>query len=238
MKKTVDCNIVLSKRMQAIADFVDEKRVADVGCDHAFVSIELALRDTTEKIIAMDVRRGPLDIAKKNIKAYGLDEVIETRLSDGLFALTPKEADCAVIAGMGGLLIVRILKQAKEHIQNGIHLVLQPQSDADLLREYLASIGYYIIRENMLMEEGKYYTVIKAVPCMTQTFAYTKEELLFGPLLLRDRHPVLKQYLEEQLMKQQALSLDLLHINTDKASLRVAELESEITYISKCLKEF
>lgn len=236
MKKTAN-SIVLSKRMQAIVDLVDESRIADVGCDHAFVSIELARRDTTDKVIAMDVRKGPLEIATNNISAYGLSDVIETRLSDGLDKLAVGEVDCAIIAGMGGLLIVRILKQAVEHLRNGIHLILQPQSEADSLREYLTSVGYSLVQEEMLVDEGKYYTIMKAIPS-NESRTFSKTELLYGPLLIRDKHPVLKQYLEEQLVKQQELYANLSHINTDKATQRVADLELEIMQIKECLSGF
>lgn len=236
MKKTAN-SFVLSKRMKTIVDFVDENCIADIGCDHAFVSIELAKRDTIDKVIAMDVRKGPLDIATSNIASYGFSDVIETRLSDGLDKLAIGEANCAIIAGMGGLLIVRILEQAKEHLRNGIHLILQPQSELDSLREYLAGVGYEIIREEMLIDEGKYYTVMKAIPS-ERTSNFSQAELLYGPLLLRDKHPILKQYLEEQLIKQQELYANLSHINTDKAAQRVADLESEISLIKECLLGF
>lgn len=236
MKKTAN-SIVLSRRMQTIADFVDEARIADIGCDHAFVSIALALRNTTQKVIAMDVRKGPLEIATNNIALYGLSDLIETRLSDGFDKLSVGETDCAIIAGMGGLLIVRILKQAKKQLDNGIHLILQPQSEEASLRAYLNAVGYSIIREEMLMDEGKYYTVMKAVPAEEQQ-ELSAEELMYGPLLLAQKHPVLKQYLEEQFIKQQELYAGLSHIHTDKAAKRVADLESEIARIKACLLRF
>lgn len=236
MKKTAN-SITLSKRMQTIVDFVDESSIADIGCDHAFVSIELAQRTTTDKVIAMDVRKGPLEIATSNIASYGLSDVIETRLSDGLDKLSVGETKCAIIAGMGGLLIVRILKQAEAHLRKGIHLILQPQSEADSLREYLGTVGYGIIREEILIDEGKYYTVMKAVP-VDESPTLTQAELLYGPMLLACKHPILKQYLKEQLVKQQELYANLSHINTDKAAQRVADLESEITLIKECLSGF
>mgnify|MGYP000317380338 CR=1 FL=1 len=43
--------------------------------------------------IAMDVRPGPLSRARENITRYGLEDYIETRLSDGLAKLEPGEGD-------------------------------------------------------------------------------------------------------------------------------------------------
>ena len=65
---------------------------------------------------------------------------------------------------MGGMLIISILENAKKHIQNGISFVLQPQSDIIAVRNYVKEINYCIVEENMLFEEGKYYTAFRIVP--------------------------------------------------------------------------
>ena len=80
--------VVLSKRLQALADMVTPgNKVADVGCDHGFVSIYLVQKGTAPYVYAMDVREGPLQRAKEHIADYCMEEYIETRLSDGVAAL-------------------------------------------------------------------------------------------------------------------------------------------------------
>ena len=102
----------LSLRLQTIADMVTEGGVlADVGCDHGYLPVYLVLNKRITGAIAMDVGKGPLSRAKEHILAYGLEQYIETRLSDGLTALKPGEADTLVIAGMGGPLMEQILKK-------------------------------------------------------------------------------------------------------------------------------
>ena len=60
--------IELSKRMKMNADLIPEGcTLADIGCDHGYVCIELAKKNWCRKIIAMDVNKGPLAIAGKNI---------------------------------------------------------------------------------------------------------------------------------------------------------------------------
>ncbi|MFR5703203.1 MAG: tRNA (adenine(22)-N(1))-methyltransferase TrmK [Eubacterium ramulus] len=62
--------------------------------------------------IAMDIGKGPpLQQATAHIKQQGLSSRIRTRLSDGLTALQPGEADTILIAGMGGGLVMKILSQ-------------------------------------------------------------------------------------------------------------------------------
>ena len=110
----------LSERLQAVADFVTpQSRLADVGTDHAYVPIYLAEKKIISRAIAMDVVDGPLQRARENIAVHRLEAVIETRKSDGLEALKPGEADTVVIAGMGGLLICRILEQGRTLSGNG-----------------------------------------------------------------------------------------------------------------------
>lgn len=224
-------DIKLSKRMQAVAHMVTENSVVDIGCDHAFVSIYLIMSKKAEKVIAMDVNKGPLDIARQNVSSYGCELCIDIRLSNGFEKLHVGEAKVAIIAGMGGPLTVDILKRGKEHTDAGISLVLQPQSDIGLVRQYLYSIDYEIIKEDMLIEDGKYYTLMKAIPATDNILPYSEEEFIFGRCLIKDKHPVLRSYLELELCKNRELLSSLEHIHTEKSILRKKEISD---YVSMC----
>ena len=102
----------LSKRLRAVADLVTAGyQVADIGTDHAYIPIFLTETGKTDYAVAMDVNKGPLRKAQENICAYKMEEQIETRLSDGFSALKVQEVQSAVIAGMGGNLVIRILEE-------------------------------------------------------------------------------------------------------------------------------
>lgn len=88
-------------------------RLADVGTDHAYIPIYLMQNGVIPQAVAMDINQGPLLRATENIRRYGLTGRIETRLSDGLEKLQAGEADTILIAGMGGLLMVRILENGQ-----------------------------------------------------------------------------------------------------------------------------
>ena len=157
--------IKLSKRMNAVASMVTDGNVlADVGTDHGYVPIALVQKGKITKAIAMDINKGPLQRANEHIRSCRLENMIETRLSDGVEALDENEADTILIAGMGGELVIHILTDGEKVCRKAKELILQPQSDIDHVRRYLRENKYRIIDEDMVFEEGKYYPMMKVIP--------------------------------------------------------------------------
>lgn len=191
----------LSKRLKAVADLVSPGcRVADVGCDHAYIPIYLAENKISPHIIAMDINQGPIDRAKENVIRYGFENQIETRRSDGLAQLNIGEVDSIIIAGMGGALTAQILTDGIMIMKSVRELILQPQSEVYKVRHMLKEQDFLIIEENMVIDDSKYYVMMKAVPggSIKDARAYNltkKEHYYYGRLLLEGRHPVLKDYL-------------------------------------------
>lgn len=229
--------IQLSKRLHMVADMVTKgNRVADIGCDHAHTSIYLVEREISKRIIAMDINRGPLERAKENIKKHQCEDFIEIRLSDGARKLKTGEVDSLLISGMGGALIIHILEDSKEVIQNLEEMILQPQSEIEDVRKYLHSIGFSIINEDMLIEDGKHYTAIyanKGVEC------YRKElEYRYGKILLEKKNEALKEYLIDRRKKYAKVIAKLKNQEYDRNRKRLSELESEDMLMEEALKEF
>lgn len=238
--------VELSARMQALTDMVSKNSiVCDVGCDHGFVSIYLVQQQIASKVYAMDVGIGPLKRAREHIKEYQLEAYIETRLSDGLEALQMGEATCMICAGMGGPLMMRILQEgsAKAHAMK--ELILQPQSEIALFRTFLREDGYKIVEENMVFEEGKFYPMMKAVPFQREDTPNTVQEQSmyeerdyrlwdrYGELLLKEGHPVLKQYLAHSKTYLMELLQHLKAQGGERAKERVTEMEEELRMIQK-----
>ena len=158
--------IELSERMQAVSALVPKGHVAaDIGCDHGFVSIDLVQRSICPHVYAADVRKGPLDRAKEHIASYGLEDKITAVLSDGLkdVPVCGSGADGFIAAGMGGKLIVSILTAVPEKTAQLSWCVLSPQSEIWLVRQELTELDFFIIEENMVLEDGKYYPMMLAV---------------------------------------------------------------------------
>ncbi len=156
--------LTLSKRLQTICDLVTPGvRICDVGCDHAYVDIRLLQEEKISSALAMDVADGPLATARSNLELTGLSGRCEVRKSDGLAAYEPGEADCMICAGMGGILMRSLLEAEPEKALSFRELLLSPQSEIHLVREWLFRNDCRIADERFLEEDGKYYTVMKII---------------------------------------------------------------------------
>lgn len=152
----------LSKRLTALAEMVTGgNRLADIGTDHGYIPIYLCMEGKIPSAIAMDINEGPLQRAGEHILEYGLSDRIETRLSDGLEKLLPKEAETILIAGMGGGLVKKILSEGGHALDGVKELILQPQSEVSQVRSYVRETGFCIVDEDMVEEDGKFYPMMK-----------------------------------------------------------------------------
>jgi tRNA (adenine22-N1)-methyltransferase len=301
----VDKNIDsrLSKRMLAVAEMVrsckyyEEKevsdqilmgdttgcdhhgfRVADIGCDHAFVSIYLIQHGIADMVIAADVNPGPLETAKSNIMRYGISMsensmnnpdndlsgvniadsdigIINIRLSNGFEKIKKGETDAAVIAGMGGKLVISIIEGADVFVP-GYKLILSPQSDIYEVRGYLYNKGFKIIDENMVCENGKYYNIIctEYMPeCITESVsgsagspggkhganeAYNIDAelgLKYGQLLIKKKHPVFVEYIENYRKALFEIYDNLTSCYGEPAVTRRDEVKAEIDEIDEVM---
>ena len=206
----------LSDRLQAVASMVTENsRLADVGTDHGYIPIYLCEMGKIPSASAMDVKKGPLLRAKMNIERYHMQEKIRTRLSDGVLKLNPDEADSVVIAGMGGTLVMKILEEGKKVLVDVKELVLQPQSELPKVRRFLMENGYVTEREEMVMEDGKYYPMMRVhfdASAVSHADSFTEEQELefrYGKQLLTEKHPVLLAYLRWEVQIQQDILTQL-----------------------------
>lgn len=228
----------LSLRLAAIADMVTEgNRLVDVGCDHGYLPVYLIQNKKIPSAIAMDVGKGPLMRASEHIAQYGLQEYIETRLSDGLSKAAKGEGESLVIAGMGGPLMERILNQGGEVTESFREMILQPQSDVPHFRKFIYEKGWKIVAENMILEDGKYYPMMKVLP-EKETVPYTLAEQWFGRFLLREKHPVLKSYLQRERKIREEILLNLREAAGENAQKRLNEVEEEMQLIETALKRY
>ena len=153
----------LTERTEGIVSLVPKcSSVADIGCDHGYVSIALVQRGISDRAVACDIKEGPLEHAKRNIEKACLSDRIRTELAPGLEAVNCEDAEVIVIAGMGQRTIADILSNSADIAKKAKYLVLQPQSEVSEMREYLVTNGYNILKNKLMIEKDKYYFAILA----------------------------------------------------------------------------
>ncbi len=151
----------ISDRLLACAGFVAAgDRVADIGCDHGYLSIHLLTQGIAASCIASDVNEGPLQSAMRNAKRFGVADRIRFFLSDGVQNI-PRDFDTLVCAGMGADTMIHILEQAPWLRNKAYRLILQCQSKTPSLRRYLSENGWRITEESVLRDGKFLYTVME-----------------------------------------------------------------------------
>ena len=225
--------IKLSNRLQAVARQIPAGlRVADVGTDHGYLPVYLVVNDIAPKVIASDRGKRPLESARQLISLLSLENQIDVRLGDGLSVLQPDEAEVICLAGMGGVAIKEIISAGLPLAQAAKRLVLQPQRNVPAVRRFLVANGFKIVAEDLAEDDGFYYEIIAVEPGLMEL---TEQEADFGPLLLRDGHPLFKDFL---ILKETDLTqlLAAMADNNSKDSLqRKKQLEEEISRIGKLI---
>ena len=223
----------LSNRLLHIAAQVQPVGVlADVGCDHGYLPIYLIQTGRIRRGIAMDIGEGPLQRAREHIACEGLENVIQTRISDGLTQLSPYEADAVVIAGMGGELIMDILSRGEAVARSLSQLILEPQSQLPQVRRFLREQHYFVTDEDLVLEDGKFYPILRILPGEklphTETANGPEQSVAdaYGLALLQKKHPVLMQYLD----RERAICQQILNGLPDESvgGARIAQRKKEL----------
>jgi len=229
--------VQLSQRLLAAAGMVTKGNiVADIGCDHAYTSIYLCQAGIAPGVIAMDVNKGPLEGAMAHVEEAGLTEQITIRLSDGMQRLLPGEANTALLCGMGGLLMIKILSDYPETTASLKELILQPQSEPAEVRRFLHKQGYEITKEHMLKEDGKFYVMMRAVKSEVPQQYETECDYLYGKLLFEGKNPVLAEFLEREHRLRREVFCALSGQETEHARMRRESLAREVSLIEEAKK--
>ncbi len=172
--------------------------VADIGCDHAYVSCKLVKCGISKRVYASDVRVGPLEAAKTNIEKYGFSEYITARLADGLDGIEDFSPDDIIIAGMGGELISKIIDKSAYTRNFEVNLILQPMTCVYELRRYLVQNGFEIKNEVLCRDSGKIYEILL---CSYTGKPYTCDELFLHIGTKSESDPLFSEFIENKIGK-------------------------------------
>ena len=224
----------LDKRLQAVASLVPQGSCfADIGTDHAYLPVWLLEQGVIASAVAGDIAAGPCQAAQTTVAMHGAASSIAVRQGSGLAVLSPGEADCIAICGMGGSTIISILAADMAVAKGAQRLLLQPMAGAAALRRWLVAQGWCITREELVDDEPHFYEIICAE--RAEKYAarasdageqcYSEVEYLVGPALLRDGHPLLAKHIARQQASLQELLTNMARSERAKASAKYQEAQ-------------
>lgn len=214
----------LGARLEAIVDLCPTtKKIADIGCDHGYVTAELILEDKAKMVIATEKSEQCLNKAIVLANTINIAPFISFRQGDGFEPITKYDKiDCAVIAGMGGEEIIQILQNKPRRLYD---FVLQPMKDAVKLREYLLQNHFKIEVDKLVKDGNKFYNVIKTTHGRDRM---SDIEVFFGRTNFTDNYQVFYEYLIERQKK----------LNQFKAQAGVlgSKLQTELDFVNQALE--
>jgi tRNA (adenine22-N1)-methyltransferase len=221
--------IKLSNRLKAIANYVrSDAKIVDIGCDHALLDIYLVSNNPNIKAIAVDVKEGALNQARKNIAKYNMQESIDLRLGDGLDAVLKSEIDTIIISGLGGPKIIEILTSNKDKLTQVDDLILQSNTGHYGLRKEVCSLGYYIADENLVKENNIIYLIIYFKKGYKK---YKNKDYLFGPFLRQEKSKLYIELLNYEYQKKEILYLQIprkYFLKRQKVKMELLKLKREL----------
>jgi tRNA (adenine22-N1)-methyltransferase len=226
----------LSIRLERVTKYIISKgTLADIGSDHAYLPCYAIENKLATKAIAGEVVDGPFKSAKLNVEERNLTSQIDVRFGSGLSVLLYGEANNITICGMGGTLITQILEEGKEKFSGKERLILQPNINAEIIREWLENNQWALVAEDILEEDGKIYEILVAEKGVMSKLS--EAELLMGPLLMKNKSTTfIKKWSSEQEHYQKILNQIETAQQTEKNDEKKKEMNQKIALIQSILQ--
>lgn len=228
----------INKRLKKIVELTPKTNcIADIGTDHGYVPIELLNENKINKAIAVDINELPLQKAMINSEFENVADKMDFRIGSGLTVLKRGEVNGVIIAGMGGILIKEIMQKSIDIVKSLDFLILQPAQNPEILREYIYSGNYSIIKEDLEREDdGRFYEYFK-IRYNEEILGFSKDKFEFemSPILVSDRNPLLRDYITARLVEIKTI-IAKLDLNSASARVKEVELKSRIKKYEEILK--
>ncbi len=211
----------LTERLEMLANEVKKgESMADIGTDHGFLPVSLWERGISPKVIMADVSSGSLNKARENCEMLYPGETFDLRLGDGLKILQKGEVDDVVIAGMGGLLMIRIFEEDMDKTRSFRKFILQPRISAGKLRYWLLHHDFSIVTDTLVREGRFICNVITAETRAGRNMEYIQnhldEILTYGEEDIRldvpvwlTGHPLFEEHVNRRLEQAEDIFLQM-----------------------------
>lgn len=200
---------------------------ADIGCDHGYCTAYVLEKGLCERAYVSDISAACLKKAETLLAAEIAAGRCVPVCADGLDGV--QDADCVLIAGMGGEEIVRILSRAPLPER----FVLQPMHNVEKVRRHLLARGAHI-EEDFTFEDGKFYDLI--VGRAAGGDAYSDFEYRYGRDNLKSPSAAfLRKLRKEADVLREALAADVKREQREALLERLHESEAIIDAIEERL---
>lgn len=231
--------IRLDERLSAVAALVmdavsggEDARVADIGCDHGYLTACLLERCPRLRVLASDVSAPSLDKAKRLLASLGLADRAQFAVADGLNAVDGP-LDAVIIAGMGAETILRIVGEGRERI-GGAALIVQANVDLPALRRGLAALGFAVEQERYTRAAGRHYVTV----CARRGQAVLppdERRALLGSAACGVHGEGQRDYFAWQRSVRVREMEQLSRLDSQGAAARMAQNSRELTWISEAM---
>lgn len=184
----------LSKRLNQIYELVDGDIIADVGCDHGKLALELLKNNKCKFAYVSDISKDSLQKARDILVGYGNSEAI---CCDGLQGYEGKRVDECIISGMGGEEIMQIIFSSPIDIDT---YILSPQKNEIRVKQFMLDRGYQITFDKIIKDKDKYYHIFK---CKKGVYGEEIDilDLYFGKDSFLSKDGDLEQFIEYEINK-------------------------------------
>ena len=183
------------ERLRAVLEMIGKaETLADVGCDHGYLSAAAILSGAAEYAIASDISPVSARKAEKLAKKLRIQDRMAVICCDGLAAAGAEEPPYSIaVCGMGGELIAGILEKGADCARRADIIVMQPMRGEAELRRYLFEHAFRITDERVVRDGRRFYQVIAAVPNEWDEIpeGFPKDQFRFGWVMAKKSDPEL-----------------------------------------------
>ncbi|HZK44045.1 MAG TPA: class I SAM-dependent methyltransferase [Syntrophomonadaceae bacterium] len=225
----------LLNRLTTIADMVIKgKPVADIGADHALLSIYMLEEKLIPSVIVTDINNGPYVRAKKAVANSLYRDSIEIRKGDGIDIINPHEVSTVIIAGLGGDTIADIIARDWDKAESFECFVLQPMSRPYVVRNLLSMRGWRLNDERIVYENEKFFVILSYFPD-NEPYELDLLETEIGPILLKEPFEHKKAYLGTFLTQYKNMRNSLQESSGEKVQATLRILADKINRLEEIL---